>query len=685
MVDIEQQRTVNVTETSAVKQGWIDTQNVEALDQSRPVPPKWQYFVLASVVALVSIMFVAFLLVNRVVDERRNATIERLQERLEVETESKRETITVWLDGLAARGNRILQSELVALFAAESELEANEPELKRALAEQKPYMRTVLNDLARAHDLVGVYLLSIDGKILLQDRDAPRLRQLDADALEPGHHKLSDPKIVLRSDGKDILIDIYQSLAGTTTFSSELNQASATLLMTANATTFLHQMLTLPGSWRAGERLSLISPVNDQLMAIGSGRMGLTTSPGPTAVLEGFSILPGQGFRQIVSITDPDWTLIHDVPSSPILASIDEFADTAASLAIAISLAVASAIISIFWHQMAGHHRRIAHQYAQMAERIHRQASVLQGVMSATKDLILLQDADGAILYGNRAFCEALPESVTDPDQKLFLDFLSNLEMKTGMDYATPIELFGQRKWFHIDQQDLLQGDGHENRLTVARDMTELVNRQDRHEQLLEQTINALARAIELVDPYLEGHTARVQCLCGRLAQELGLDEYEAKTLTRAAALSQFGKIFVPKAILTKRGRHSATEEIVMQTHVEHARTVLGSIDFGLPVAETIGQMHERLDGSGYPLGEVAESIGLPARILSVCDVFCARTWPRSYRSGKSQNAVCRILEDQDQRYDMLVVQALRKLIDDQKLNDLRSSTSRSETVALNP
>ena len=51
---------------------------------------------------------------------------------------------------------------------------------------------------------------------------------------------------------------------------------------------------------------------------------------------------------------------------------------------------------------------------------------------------------------------------------------------------------------------------------------------------------------------------------------------------------------------------------------------MIGPIEFDLPIAWTIGQMYERLDGSGYPDGLAGEGIPLGARILLVADVFDA-------------------------------------------------------------
>ena len=70
-------------------------------------------------------------------------------------------------------------------------------------------------------------------------------------------------------------------------------------------------------------------------------------------------------------------------------------------------------------------------------------------------------------------------------------------------------------------------------------------------------------------------------------------------------------------------------------------------------------QMHERLDGSGYPNGLAAEQIDLSGRILGVADVFVAHTNPRSYRDGARPEDVLDILHKNLTRYDERVIDAL--------------------------
>jgi len=61
---------------------------------------------------------------------------------------------------------------------------------------------------------------------------------------------------------------------------------------------------------------------------------------------------------------------------------------------------------------------------------------------------------------------------------------------------------------------------------------------------------------------------------------------------------------------------------------------ILRNIDFPWPIAQTVYQHHERMDGSGYPRGLQGEEILMEARILSVADVVEAMASHRPYRAA---------------------------------------------------
>ena len=92
---------------------------------------------------------------------------------------------------------------------------------------------------------------------------------------------------------------------------------------------------------------------------------------------------------------------------------------------------------------------------------------------------------------------------------------------------------------------------------------------------------------------------------------------------------------------------------------MDYAVEALRGIDFGLPVLQTIEQMHERVDGSGYPRKLQGEAICLQARILAVANTFCALMRPRSYRRRHDEPAALAILRERPFKYDQQVVDAL--------------------------
>ena len=175
--------------------------------------------------------------------------------------------------------------------------------------------------------------------------------------------------------------------------------------------------------------------------------------------------------------------------------------------------------------------------------------------------------------------------------------------------------------------------------------------------------ITALVRAIESVDPNLTGHSDRMARAAGLVADELDLDSHEKETLDLAARLSQIGKIFVPRELLTKREALTPEERQEVLRAPEHADRILHDLRFDLPVRETVREMGERMDGSGGPQGLRGEEISRAGRVLAVVNAFEAMTSPRAWRgdTGMAPDEAVRQLS-QDLRFDQDVVAALARV-----------------------
>ena len=80
----------------------------------------------------------------------------------------------------------------------------------------------------------------------------------------------------------------------------------------------------------------------------------------------------------------------------------------------------------------------------------------------------------------------------------------------------------------------------------------------------------------------------------------------------------------------------------MIQQHAEAGYNILKGVEFPWPVAQTILQHHERLDGSGYPQGLASDAILQEAKVLAVADVLDAMMTRRPYREGLGLEAALR-------------------------------------------
>jgi putative nucleotidyltransferase with HDIG domain len=173
----------------------------------------------------------------------------------------------------------------------------------------------------------------------------------------------------------------------------------------------------------------------------------------------------------------------------------------------------------------------------------------------------------------------------------------------------------------------------------------------------------AVAKMVELRDPYTAGHQRDVARIATAIARDLALSEDEIKGIAVAALLHDIGKIAIPAEILTRPGPLSPAEFEIIKSHPEAGHLVVADVPFPWPVAQMILQHHERLDGSGYPNGLTGTDILFGSRIVAVADVVSAMSTHRPYRPAIGlAKALTEIEINQNQLYDATVVDACLRL-----------------------
>ncbi len=152
--------------------------------------------------------------------------------------------------------------------------------------------------------------------------------------------------------------------------------------------------------------------------------------------------------------------------------------------------------------------------------------------------------------------------------------------------------------------------------------------------QAFESFVRALTTTVDAKHPITAGHSHRVTEYSLLLGKRLKLSDNDLEVLKYAALLHDIGKIGVPDAVLTKKGRFTPEERAVMNEHSVWTYKILSAMR--LPqmlkkVPKMAACHHEKLDGTGYPYGFKDKKIPKFSKILAVGDVFDALTSKRDY------------------------------------------------------
>lgn len=175
------------------------------------------------------------------------------------------------------------------------------------------------------------------------------------------------------------------------------------------------------------------------------------------------------------------------------------------------------------------------------------------------------------------------------------------------------------------------------------------------------ETISALALAVDAKDKYSRGHLDRVARYSIQIAEKLGLDQEDIKTLRDAARLHDLGKIGIADEVLLKPSSFNNQEMILMRKHPEIGESIIKPISSLRHLCDLIRHHHEKLDGSGYPDGLKGGEISPLVRILTIADIYDALTTTRPYREKFDRQSAFKQLQDMKGLLDQDIVDAFQE------------------------
>ncbi|MEK3885367.1 HD-GYP domain-containing protein [Paenibacillus sp. PL2-23] len=130
------------------------------------------------------------------------------------------------------------------------------------------------------------------------------------------------------------------------------------------------------------------------------------------------------------------------------------------------------------------------------------------------------------------------------------------------------------------------------------------------------------------------------------IAQWVAQPQKDWMQVALAGLLKDIGNIRIDRGILTKPTPLTAEENDEMKRHTVHGYQLLknvAALNEGVKLATL--QHHERVDGTGYPLGIDATKIHPYAKIVSIADIFHSMTLNKSYRKAASPYLVLEQLQ----------------------------------------
>ncbi len=298
---------------------------------------------------------------------------------------------------------------------------------------------------------------------------------------------------------------------------------------------------------------------------------------------------------------------------------------------------------------------------------------------------ILIDDREGSPKYVNERYAEIFGYSVEEMKKQSIRSIVYPDDVERVLAYHTgriqgseahsKYEFKGVRKdgtviYLEVESAALKEGENIVGTRSYLWDITErkmtemeLKNTLEMLRKAMGATVQAISRLVEMRDPYTAGHQRRVADLARAIAKEMGLSNEQIDGIRVTSLIHDIGKISVPAEILSKPGRLTEMEFNMIKIHPQYGYEILRPLEFPWPVAQTVLQHHERIDGSGYPSGLSDKEITKEARILAVADVVEAMISHRPYRPALGLNqALEEISKNSGVLYDRKVVEVCTNL-----------------------
>lgn len=234
-----------------------------------------------------------------------------------------------------------------------------------------------------------------------------------------------------------------------------------------------------------------------------------------------------------------------------------------------------------------------------------------------------------------------------------------------AMNYDLPENFFEQFEAICSSLKDAFQDIINKHSVTLLNETTEALI--DFYESFYseKQVFDSLNACKQGADPIYE-HSVNVALLSRMLGDLNHMGQDDLFALTQSALIHDIGKLTVNPDILYKKGTLTNHEFNLIKKHTKQGYMLIRDLftDARIPVVALMH--HERIDGSGYPMGSAGQNINNFTRIVSICDVYAGMIASREYRESCCPFSIIALFEkDGLHKYDTdFTILFLRSMLD---------------------
>ena len=147
-------------------------------------------------------------------------------------------------------------------------------------------------------------------------------------------------------------------------------------------------------------------------------------------------------------------------------------------------------------------------------------------------------------------------------------------------------------------------------------------------------------------DQYTTTHSLNVSVLTMALAEWMGMGPSDVRAFGVAGLLHDLGKVRIPKDVLTKPGKLTDEEWVIMRRHPVDGAKIIYESDHDLDLAAAVAYEHHiMINGQGYPRRHFERGVHAASKLVHVCDVYDALRTNRPYREAWEPERVLKQIE----------------------------------------